>query len=725
MATEVAAVAAAAATRVVAGKRLALAGVALSSMVGAARCAHLPHPSTPGTPGGVAATGSAPVADPLAALRAWENATRARTDFAHAKTSATALGADPYAIRLIRRGDAAGTGSSGATRLVGILRGRSELVVLDDAMRELERLPAPESPTGIAVTANGDVLVVGELSSRVARFRWTRGALEAAGSFDLPGVRAMRDVATGPEGAIYVVEEHDGRLLTLKPGATRGSTTEVRSDTPLCHGPIRVMRAARALLVDCLLDHAIILRGVDAAGFPSDDHGARIVHDGPMWGMDALDDGDVLWVAVGGVEDHPLDRTQGSFGFVDSFVTLYRVAMADGAVVKMSDVDTSAIGLVTPKALKLSRGGSGALELAVAGYGSDRLASLRWDPQRASGEGLLDPSIEVRVVPPGTAAMERLPDGGLVLANPLLDAWVRTSAAENAIAPVKDEPSRERTVDSRLGEALFFTTLMAPWDKADGRLSRFTCETCHFEGNVDGRTHYTGRGDIHATTKPLLGLFNNRPHFSRALDPDMTTMVNNEFRVAGAKSDHDPWFSLSTSAFPWLRDLAVVDETLTPERLRRALMTFLMDFTPRPNPAVVGRTRWSATERAGAEVFRDRCESCHEARLVTDDPTTRLPFEAWEERTMAREGAVVWARSDYEKTGVLPYVNEKGARVVSLRRLYKKYPYFTNGSAKDVRTVLDRVRFAAGQFFHDGAPDGAIGLEEDEKVSLAAFLDLL
>ena len=25
-------------------------------------------------------------------------------------------------------------------------------------------------------------------------------------------------------------------------------------------------------------------------------------------------------------EDHPLDRTQGSFGFIDSFVTLYRVA---------------------------------------------------------------------------------------------------------------------------------------------------------------------------------------------------------------------------------------------------------------------------------------------------------------------------------------------------------------------------------------------------------------
>lgn len=35
-------------------------------------------------------------------------------------------------------------------------------------------------------------------------------------------------------------------------------------------------------------------------------------------------------------------------------------------------------------------------------------------------------------------------------------------------------------------------------------------------------------------------LFNNRPHFSRALDPDMTTMVDNEFRVAGAARRRAP-----------------------------------------------------------------------------------------------------------------------------------------------------------------------------------------
>src|SRR5260370_25086403 len=459
----------------------------------------------------------------------------------------------------------------------------------------------------------------------------------------------MRDVATGPEGVLYVVEEHDGRLLALIPrqDAAGEALPEARAETALCHGPLHVMRVARSVLVDCLLDHAIVIRPVDARGFPVAEGQVRIVHDGPMWGMDAIEEDGELLLAVGGVEDHPLDRTEGSFGFVDSFVTLYRVA--GGSAVKLSETNISTRGVVTPKALSLSRNLQGTLQLAVAGYGSDRLAFLEWgsdavgqrshgkesrEGKRALGEPLVSVSVSVSVseiaIPPGSAMMARLSERSFVLASPLLDAWVRAAPDGVAVVPVEDGRSMVRTKASRLGEALFFTTLMAPWNKAEGRLSRFTCETCHFEGYVDGRTHHTGRGNVLATTKPLLGLFNNRPHFSRALDPDLTTMVNNEFRVAGAKSGHDPWFSLSPGDAPWAKDFFSPSETLGPEALRRALMTFLMDFTHRPNPSAAGRTQWTAREREGAAVFRDKCESCHEARLVADQPSTRVPFERWE-----------------------------------------------------------------------------------------------
>jgi hypothetical protein len=231
-------------------------------------------------------------------------------------------------------------------------------------------------------------------------------------------------------------------------------------------------------------------------------------------------------------------------------------------------------------------------------------------------------------------------------------------------------------------------------------------------------------------TKPLFGLFNNRPHFSRALDPDLVSVAYNEFRVAGLRSDHDPWFTLRSSDAPWLAALGVNEESLSPERLRRAFMSFLMAFNHRPNPAALGRDRFTAEEGAGASVFRDRCESCHEARLASDAPDSRLPFERWEELVMSQDGPIVWGKAEYKKTGVVPYVHDEGARVPSLRRLYKKRPYFTNGSAPDLGAVLGRARFTSTAFWHEPGgdtppPPDASALTDPERRALLAFLDIL
>ena len=154
-------------------------------------------------------------------------------------------------------------------------------------------------------------------------------------------------------------------------------------------------------------------------------------------------------------------------------------------------------------------------------------------------------------------------------------------------------------------------------------------------------------------------------------------------------------------------------------------MTFLMDFNHRPNPAVIGRTALTDEERRGMQVFARRCEGCHAARLVADDPATRVPEDRWEALVLSREGPIVWGSSGYQKTGVEPYVHELGARTPSLRRLYEKWPYFTNGSAKSLGDVLARARFRGEDFWHDGAPEGAEGLGEEERKALLAWLDLL
>ena len=162
-------------------------------------------------------------------------------------------------------------------------------------------------------------------------------------------------MTAGAEGVVYVVEEHDGRLIALQPGPEGAASDPVsRVDVRVGHGPFRVLRVGGALLVDCLLDHAVVVRDVDARGFPVASGEVRIVHDGPMWGLDAIEEAPgVTLVAVGGVEDHPLDRTEGSFAFIDSFVTLYRVAA--GSAVKLAEVNTSALGAITPKVVKLAR----------------------------------------------------------------------------------------------------------------------------------------------------------------------------------------------------------------------------------------------------------------------------------------------------------------------------------------------------------------------------------
>ena len=65
----------------------------------------------------------------------------------------------------------------------------------------------------------------------------------------------------------------------------------------------------------------------------------------------------------------------------------------------------------------------------------------------------------------------------------------------------------------------------------------------------------------------------------------------------------------------------------------------------------------------------------------------------------------------------------------SLRSVYKKRPYFTNGSAKTIADVLSMARFKGEDFwfYHAGAPEDAAlsALTAEERETLRAFLDLL
>lgn len=693
--------------RVLAG----IASLGIASLAGACgtRTSALAHERDAGPPDTTAAT-AAP--DPIVELQPFEAMTRDAIDLERPPSAETGLGPDPWAIRRVPSG------------WVGILRGRSAIVLLDDDLKELARLPAPRSPTGLALGKNGEIFVVGELSPRVARYVVRGHALDALGEMVVPGVMGLRDVAVSPAGLVWALDERGGRVLRL------GADGNVLASVPVGHGATQLLATARHLVVNAVTDHALVVLRADASGVRGETRAQRITHDGPMWGFDARETSSGLVVAAGGVEDHPLDRRGGFFGYIDSFVFAYRVH--DASVETLAVVNVSEHGTVTPKAISIDTppgAEPSRVDVLVSGYGSS--SGLRIGLRGAS-----KPSIAPVGLVPGIRAFDHadrsVPAAATAMASPLLDAWVLLDARGLHVVPVEERAGEPvRTTMSRLGEALFFTSLMAPKNSSEGALSRFTCETCHFEGYVDGRTHHTGREEIHATTKPLVGLVGNRPYFSRALDPDLATVSHAEFRVAGAGSGTNPFFAVDPRApeHTWLEHLGV-REAVEPLELRRSLLRFLVDFSHRPNPAVVirtgaQRTSFDSLEREGARVFAERCESCHAARLSADDPSTHVAFERWESMVLSESAPLVWGSAGYQKTGVRPYVAEEGARTPSLRRLYKKHPYFTNGSAKSIDDVLDGVRFTPSRMFHATSPDSATALDDADKRALRAFLELL
>jgi hypothetical protein len=206
----------------------------------------------------------------------------------------------------------------------------------------------------------------------------------------------------------------------------------------------------------------------------------------------------------------------------------------------------------------------------------------------------------------------------------------------------------------------------------------------------------------------------------------MAVMVHAEFRAAGRGSGHASWFSVDSGVVPWLAQVPAlpVGAAYGPLELRHALMKFLTVYAHEANPMAQGHTTFTPAEARGAELFRDRCEGCHQARLVTDDAATRVAFERWPMLVLGGDGPITWASDAYAKTGVLPYVHAEGARVPSLRRIYRKWPYFTNGTAEDLAGVLRTARWDGEVFSHAGG-SGGTGFEAREVRDLEAFLRLL
>jgi hypothetical protein len=643
----------------------------------------------------------------LAHLDAWEQRVRRDTDWAAEPAGQLASGDDPIALLSIT-----------PERWLVLLRGRDQMVSLDDKGREGLRVTAPSAPRALA-RVGSEVWVVGELSATVHRYLVGEHAVGTLPPVDVPdafGFRSITARGVGELQRIDVLEPTRQELVTIDSSGT------VLARTPIASGAVSVERFDHVVVVAAVDGHQLQVFGLSARGVPDPQRVLALKSDGPVWAATALEQPasgpgvHELLLAYSLAEDHPLERTGGSFQFIDSMLRVERVTVRPGAppvAKRVLEMNLSEHGVVMPKALAFDADET----LWVLGSGSGRLCAERLAEAGCRSQ---------RDIAPGGSAMSLVQAAGRVdiaMANPLIDAVVWSDERGERVAAF-DAGARDAL--TRVGEALVFTTLMAPQQKSDGALSRFTCETCHFEGHGDGRVHSTGRGDVHATTKPLFGLGTNVPLFTRALDHNLIGMADNEFRVANANSPQQPWFSVTLDDAPWLRHLGV-DQSLTPLQLRQAMVKFFFSFRPHTNPRVRERlsSDFSALEARGATLFEQRCSRCHAARLVGDDKASHVPPERWASLVLSAQGALVWARDGYEKTGIVPYVHEQGARPSSLRRISHKRPYFTNGSSPTLQNVLERAAFSASSFMHASNDPALERFSAGDQSALLAFLLLL
>lgn len=607
------------------------------------------------------------------------------------------FGSDPFAV----------TSVPDTQQKLILVRGSSEVLLLDAALKVVDRKPAPRSPRGWTLVDGRYLFITGELSQTITLYQVGPVSLLRKSEFSISDSVGFRDITYVPAlDSLFVIDASRRRLtqLNLAKEWRNGDTAFGRNEFAIGAGALQIEFAHGFLFLNHLLDHRIDVIPITAYGADVA-HTQSIVHNGPIWGFDITRRGDHILIAAVGVEDRPLDRTQGEFGYVDSFLFLYELPVAGskssspiaaGSPQRFASWNLSAKNIVTPKAVAFKSGATG-LEVWLLAFGSGRGAVFQLQN--------FDLSLERTFAAlPGSTdfVFEHGQRGTQLLAtNSLLDQAYRLTpdgpARPQGLLETNSLKNRYPTPEARLGELLFFTTLLSPENRSEGQLSRFTCETCHFEGTIDGRIHYTGRGKVFATTKTLRGLVNNVPLFSRAGDRSLATMVMAEFHVANQKRQDN--FSLAVEQHPWLKEIKDLPTRIGPLELRKSFLSFFVFFDHKPSSRLAGTARMTPLAVVGLDVFRARCEYCHLALRSTRDEEA-VSFREWRAAIENESLDLIWGAPFYTKTNILPYVSNKGARVPSLRRVSEKYPYFTNGSSRDLRSVLERFRYRNATAWH-------------------------
>jgi len=616
------------------------------------------------------------------------------------KTLESTFGSDPYRIHYLKNTD----------HYLVLLRNADKIVLCDSNLQLIATASTPRQPVAFEMMNDDILLVGGELSGTVQRYRIGNGEIERLSSMDLHEVVSVKDMVYVPEvKSLFVLDDFSRRLVQVKILTNEDRQQVIQIDQrsfPIGAGSHRILCVGNHLIINLMLEHTILI--IPFKGdVPDLSQATRITNAGPFWAINVVVADGQLVIAAGGVENRSLSRMKGEFGYLDSYLYLFTLDRDSKGrfnwcphdrknAQRYRAVNLSTYGVLTPKAIDLRCRKKSLLKLVVTGYGADKAITFTVK----SGGIFLDRIFWVLPGISDAAVTSNQKGRFLVFTSPLLDHMAKldlnTGKMLMVMTPVSPQASK-RPIPNHLGEILFFTDLMSSNNSSHGELSRFTCEACHFEGEIDGRTHFTGRENIHTTTKSVHGLANNLPLFSRGGDESLSSMVMAEFLVAN--QHRRGVFSVQKNDYHWMSTLDNWPDTLTPLKLREGLLSFFSVLKHKPNPWRIKHGALTEDAKRGLVVFRERCSDCHQA-IKSTRTEDGIGFEGWQDWLTNENLDLVWGAPFFARTGVTPYVDSAGSRVPSLRRVWMKYPLFTNGSSKTIRDILNDFRYQDSTVWH-------------------------
>ncbi|MGE3674107.1 MAG: hypothetical protein AB7K71_30830 [Polyangiaceae bacterium] len=498
-----------------------------------------------------------------------------------------------------------------------------------------------------------------------------------------------RDLVQARADRLLVIDDVEQRLVSLGPDGSIAHISSVPS------GSYRVgsLGQGRSFVLSATRPHVSTYSAAGVRLFAS----PRVA---PLRNASFDRGSDLFWSV--GPEDAVVRRYDGPIQHLSHELRVSRLN-PNGALVPMQQLDLGKLGLTDPTSVAQNRGAT-----AVTLAGSDRVLLYRARSRSPEVRAVLGSPWSVVAYRGGFVGVSRLDDRLWYL-----PATSGEKRVEIALSP-PSAPSAES-----LGERLFYGSAL--WRQNSGSRAPYTCNSCHWETESDGRRHPGFLERRWEITRSLAGMGAVRPIFStggakslsRALE-GLIRGLDERMWSEGATGYWDQPLSLETSAG---------SRRLSPLEVREALLTFVMSLPARPGPlAGADGAEWAPQRSRGAALFARDCAACHLPTASMRRPNEIVELGTWLERGGATRAPLSFGAAAFAETGSGASFTPNGNRISPLWGVGRRARLYVTGRARNLRQLVSELRPGSAAV-HGGA--GLTPYSPEEEAAIWVFLNSL